>query len=292
MVRNSGKGLDPVANTRHKILPMIRSAVTLSLVSEARGGPFVYWDDPEKAFSEAKELGFDAVEVFGPSGAVLREIDMPALSERHEISIAAVGTGAGAVIHGWTLSSADETVRGKAIGFVKEIIDAGAAVKAPAIIGSMQGRHDKGESRDDARLRLGSALQELAAHAASQGVDLFIEPLNRYESNLLNQVEESATWASSLGCPNLKILADLFHMNIEEVDVASALKAAGAGVGHVHFVDSNRRATGMGHTDFAPIVDALKGMGYDGYLSAEAFPLPDSMQAAKATIESFRRYFG
>ena len=221
----------------------------------------MYWDDAAAAFAEAKELGFDAVEVFGPSGSVLDDLKLPSMSARYGLSVAAVGTGAGAVIHGWTLSAKDAGVRSQAIDFVKAIIDAGAAVQAPAIIGSMQGRHDKGESQEEARRRLGDALQTLAAHAAGAGVDLLIEPLNRYESNLLNHVEESAQWAGGLGCSNLKILADLFHMNIEEVDVAAALRGAGASVGHVHYVDSNRRATGMGHTDFAPIADTLKAMG-------------------------------
>ena len=59
-------------------------------------------------------------------------------------------------------------------------------------------------------------------------------------------------------------------------------------IGHVHFADSNRRAAGMGHTDFGPVVAALREIGYAGYLSAEVLPLPDPEAAAKQTIESFR----
>ncbi|HEV3385495.1 MAG TPA: TIM barrel protein, partial [Gemmata sp.] len=65
---------------------------------------------------------------------------------------------------------------------------------------------------------------------------------------------------------------------------------AGPYVGHIHFADSNRKAVGLGHTDFTPIVSALKEIGYEGYLSAEVYPLPDSDSAAKQTIESFRKY--
>ena len=72
--------------------------------------------------------------------------------------------------------------------------------------------------------------------------------------------------------------------------VAGVLVAAGPHVGHVHFADSNRRAAGMGHTDFAPVVKALREIGYAGYLSAEVLPLPNSTAAAKQTIESFRRH--
>jgi sugar phosphate isomerase/epimerase len=87
----------------------------------------------------------------------------------------------------------------------------------------------------------------------------------------------------------VKLLADLYHMNIEEVNLAEAIRKVGPLVGHVHFADSNRKAAGMGHTDFASIVVALREVGYSGYLSAEVLPLPDSDTAAKQTIESFRK---
>jgi sugar phosphate isomerase/epimerase len=72
----------------------------------------------------------------------------------------------------------------------------------------------------------------------------------------------------------------------------SAIRSAGPHIGHVHFADSNRRAAGLGHTDFTAVVAALREAGYQGYLSAEVFPLPDSTAAARQTIETFRRLMG
>ena len=95
----------------------------------------------------------------------------------------------------------------------------------------------------------------------------------------------------SLKATNVKLLSDLFHMNIEEPDIGTALRAAGSLVGHVHFADSNRQAVGLGHTDFAPIAEALSGIAFNGYASAEVFPLPDGDTAAKRTIASFRKWF-
>jgi sugar phosphate isomerase/epimerase len=80
-------------------------------------------------------------------------------------------------------------------------------------------------------------------------------------------------------------------MNIEEASIADALRAAGDLVGHVHFADSNRRAAGMGHTDFAPIAAALQEIGYAGYAAAEIFPLPDPAAAAEQTVRAFRQHF-
>jgi sugar phosphate isomerase/epimerase len=96
---------------------------------------------------------------------------------------------------------------------------------------------------------------------------------------------------AGLSTRNVKLLADLFHMNIEEIDVAAALRGGGGAIGHVHFVDSNRRPAGCGHLDFAPIVAALREIGYAGYASAECLPWPDGTAAARQTIASFRRHF-
>jgi sugar phosphate isomerase/epimerase len=75
-------------------------------------------------------------------------------------------------------------------------------------------------------------------------------------------------------------------MNIEEPDLAAAIREAGKHVGHVHFADSNRQAMGFGHTDPAPVISALRDIGYQGYLSAEILPLPDPEAAARQTIAS------
>jgi len=117
-----------------------------------------------------------------------------------------------------------------------------------------------------------------------------LEPLNRYETNVLNTVAESISFLKSLRAQNVKLLADLFHMNIEEADTASALHTAGRRLGHVHFADSNRRAIGFGHTNMEAIIAALREIRYDGWLSAEILPLPDSETAAAQTIKAFKQH--
>ncbi|GAB5402691.1 MAG: sugar phosphate isomerase/epimerase [Aureliella sp.] len=270
---------------------MIKSAVTASLVEEARGGPFVYWDGLADAFQNAASLGFDAVEIFAPGPDAVSVDEVKALMDQHSLAVAAVGTGAGMVKHGLSLTDASAEKRQKARDFVRQMIDLGGQFSAPAIIGSMQGRWNNEVSRDTALKWLGDALNQLGDHAAQYNVPLIYEPLNRYETNLITTIAEGADYLSSLGSPNAKLLADLFHMNIEEANLADALRAGGSHVGHVHFVDSNRRGAGMGHMDYAPIADALRDIGYDGYACAEAFPIPDSAAAAKATIETFKQFF-
>jgi sugar phosphate isomerase/epimerase len=270
----------------------IRSSVTVSLVPEARGGPFVFWDDLPAACRKAKALGFDAIEVFPPSADAPELTELPALLSDHGLALAAVGTGAGWAREKLHLCLPDLTARNKARDFILSIVDFAGPLGAPAIIGSMQGRSGgEGVDATTARRFLCDALEEVGAYAATYGVPLIYEPLNRYETNLATTVAAGVELLDALSTTNVKLLADLFHMNIEEQDIAGALRAGGAHVGHVHFVDSNRRPAGLGHTDFAPIANALRAIRYSGFVSAEAFPYPDPDAAAQATIDAFRRHF-
>jgi sugar phosphate isomerase/epimerase len=270
---------------------MIRSAVTVSLVPEARGGPFVFWDDLPGACSAAAEIGFDAVEVFPPGPDAVAPATLRKLLEDNGLALAAVGTGAGWVKQKLHLCLPDAAARQKARGYIRAIIDFAGPFGAPAIIGSMQGRFGDGVDQPTALKYLSDSLEELGEHARQYNVPLVFEPINRYETNLINTIEAGLKLVQPLSTKNVLLLADLFHMNIEEVDTAAALRAGGAFIGHVHFVDSNRRPAGMGHIDYQPIVEALHAVGYNRFASAEALPWPDSASAAKQTILAFRKYF-
>jgi sugar phosphate isomerase/epimerase len=276
---------------KRNIIPMIQSAVTVSLVNEARGGPFVFWDDLPAACRNASKLGFDAVEIFAPSPNAVDLETLKSLLKELRLHVAAVGTGAGMVIHKLSLTDPNADRRNAAREFIRQIIGFGAAFGAPAIIGSMQGKWGGDVSRDAALNLLAEALDDLGRFAESHSVPLFYEPLNRYETNLINTVDAGVMLLDSLATKNVKLLADLFHMNIEEADIAAAIRHGSGHIGHVHFVDSNRKAAGLGHLDFAPIAAALKDIGYQGYASAEAFPLPDSQTAAAETMTAFKKYF-
>ncbi len=268
----------------------MRSAITVSLVSETKGGPFVFSEGLGEACTQAAALGFDAIEIFPPAAddAALGEVSP--LIARHGLAVAAVGTGAGWVRHKLTLTSASADIRAKAREFIRSIIDFAGRFNAPAIIGSMQGRWEGDVRRESALTWLGEALDDLGAHAARHNVPLLYEPLNRYETNLFNRLGDAAAWLRTTRHGNVRLLADLFHMNIDEANSAAALREAGSLIGHVHFADSNRRAIGMGQTNVAPIVAALRDIGYKGYLSAEIFPLPDAAAAARQTIAAFRKF--
>jgi len=265
----------------------MRSAVTITLLPEAKAGPFVFADLREGCRA-AKDLGFDGIEIFPPSAEAVREA-IPVLRE-HGLPLAAVGTGGGAVRHKLSLTHPDRDNRERAREFVRSLIDVAAESGASAIVGSMQGSWTEFDRELTLRL-LANSINKLGDYAESRGVLLLYEPLNRYETNLLNTLADAAGFLGQRATRNVRILVDLFHANIEEADMAASIRAHARYVGHVHWADSNRRAAGLGHTDFAPIAAALRDSGYGGYISAEVFPLPDPQSAARHTIESFRKHF-
>jgi len=276
---------------------MIKSCVTISLVPSLAGGPWVYWDDLGISIPKAKAAGFDGVELFTASADAVSPDRLAQLLDENGIELAAVGTGAGKALHQMHLVSPDKEIRRKARDFIRAMIDFAAQFNAPAIIGSMQGCLEQGvlrkESvgqRQQALDWLAESLDELGQKAAACGVNLLFEPLNRYESDMVNTLGDGVRLIKSLSCKNVLLLADLFHMNIEEESIADSIRTAGCYIGHVHFVDSNRRPAGMGHINLADVAVALRDIDFNGYASAEALPYPDPDAAAAQTMSAFREF--
>ncbi|MHC4121778.1 MAG: TIM barrel protein, partial [Planctomycetota bacterium] len=219
---------------------MIKSCTTISLVPSLAGGPWIYWDELQISIPKARDAGFDAVELFTASADAVDSDMLFRLLDENEIRLAAVGTGAGKVLQRLHLVSPDANVRRRACDFISDMIEFGARFGAPAIIGSMQGTLEAGVHREQALAWLAEGINELGHKAAEYGVDLLLEPLNRYESDMVNTLSDGVKLIESLSCSTVFLLADLFHMNIEEESIAGSIRSAGKRIGHLHFVDSNR----------------------------------------------------
>jgi sugar phosphate isomerase/epimerase len=268
------------------------TSLTVSLVPEARGGPFILWDPLPVACSKAKALGYDAIEIFPPSA---EGVDAAALEKGlrdHGLQLAAMGTGAGAVLRKLTLTSPDADVRRQGRDFINSIIDFAGRFGAPAILGSMQGRYGGPVDKSAALNYLRPALEEFGERAKKAGTTFLLEPLNRYEGNVISTIGDAVDLIRSLSTRNVTVLADLFHMNIEESDLPAALRSGAHHIGHVQLADSNRRPAGHGHTNFRAVAMTLDSIAYRGYLSAEALPWPDPDSAARLAMDGIRKYFG
>ncbi len=188
------------------------------------------------------------------------------------------------------LTNPDPAIRRRAIGTLKGLIDTAAALGATRLnVGRVRGFIAEGEERDVAEARFFEAISECARHASASEITIVLEPVNRYEINYINSVwPEGVDVVSRLGMANVKLMPDVFHMNIEDASIAGSLKAAGSHVGYVHLADSNRWAPGQGHTDFRAILEALESIGYDDWAAVEILPYPSADEAAQQAVDYLR----
>lgn len=252
--------------------------------SEARGAPLLLRGDLAAAFRQAAAWGCQGVELHLRRAEDVDASLIKRLAADYALSIPTLGTGMAATLDGLTLADPDPAVRARALQRLRGHIGLAAEVGSAITIGSLAGKLCGRVPRSQALESLG----EVCRAAAPLGVTVLIEPLNRYENDYINTLAEAMGVIAEVGAPNLKLLADTFHMNIEEVDLAASLQAAGASLGHVHLADSNRRAPGHGHLSFRPVLEALARIGYQGWLSFEVLPLPDPARAVRDGMATVR----
>ena len=147
---------------------------------------------------------------------------------------------------------------------------------------------------DEDRKVLLEALAELATHAAAEGVWLAVEPINRYEDFMVNRIDQAVSLGEEVeretGVGSVRVCADLFHMNIEEDDLAAAILAAGPRIAHVHVDDTNRLQPGTGHMPVAAVFDALRAVGYDDWLTFECRLRGAPEEALPASTRFLRQF--
>ena len=140
---------------------------------------------------------------------------------------------------------------------------------------------------EDRRVLL-DALEELGELAEREGTLVLLEPLNRYEDHMLNRVEQAAELCEAVGRPSVKVMGDLFHMNIEEDDLDETIKQADDYLAHVHLADSNRVQPGAGHTNFAGAFEALRSVGFEGYMAMECGIRGDAREVLPEVVRHLR----
>ena len=256
--------------------------------SVARFAPILWRGRVEDAFELAAELGYDGVELHLRSPDDIELEVVRALQEKHGLGVPTIGTGMAAGEDGLTFSDPDSEVRRRAVARVTEHIRLAAIIGSAVTIGLIRGKLGTDQQRQARRAVMLECIRECCRVAAAEGVILFLEPLNRYEADDVKTLDQAAELIQELKAPNLKLLADIYHMNIEEVDIAASLRRHAAVLGHVHLVDSNREVPGHGHVDMRASLQALCVADYQGYVCFEVLPLPDVRQAASDGIRTVR----
>ena len=234
-------------------------------------------EDVARSTERLARLGYDAMEIEGE----------PEKHDPKQVKKAAADAGLqiSSVCPNFTpnrdLSHPDTNRRAEAQRYLRSLADFAVEVGAPLFIVAPTAYlrvKPVTDPRDEWRWAV-EGLRGAGEYAGSLGVDLSLECWNRYGTYMLNRLQEGARMWRETGLSNGGVMADTFHMNIEERSPVDAVRALGGLLNHVHLSDSNRLAPGLGHIDFAGLIRVLEEMGYGGYLAFELIPeLPNLLE--------------
>ena len=250
--------------------------------------PIVFCGPVEAAFRQAALIGYDGVEVHLRDPDDISRSAVAALRADTGLEVTTLGTGIASFEYGIHFAHPDEAVRRQAVAHVEKFVGLAAELGSCITIGMFNGTVGRGEDREERRKAAIENIAQCTATASKEGVQILFEPLNRYENDYINTVADAMNIIEEIGLSNIKVLADTFHMNIEELDIAQTLRDNIQHLGYVHLVDSNRQMPGKGHTPIPDIVRALNDGGYTGYVSFECLPIPSPETVAKEAIEYVR----
>lgn len=191
---------------------------------------------------------------------------------------------------GVKLAEKDPELRIRNINLMKEQLDNAKFLGAVGLgLGYIRGEHSEDETEEDAKKRIADALFEIGEYADNIGSSILLEPINRYEINTINSAQSAVDFIRNNNLKGVTLQLDMFHMNIEDKSIPYAIEYAKELISNVHISSSTRHAVGTGHFDFKEVTDALKKVGYDGFLTLEAFS-NDADETLKLTAENVRKY--
>lgn len=235
------------------------------------------------------ELGFDGVELAIRDPKAIDAAGIIAQVSQFNLAVSAIGTGQAWGEEGLSFTDPDRTVREKAVDRVISHLDFAANAGAIVIIGLLRGVVRSTVKLESANAWMFEAFSECCRAAAAKGVKIAFEPINRYETSLINSVREGLAFIDKVGAPNLGMLLDTFHMNIEEPSIEESIKLARDRMFHFHYADSNRMYPGAGHIDFGAVLEAVRDTGYKGFVSGEHRPDPDSAFSAAKGLDYLKK---
>lgn len=239
-------------------------------------------DSDADAFDRVARMGYDFIEVC---------IEDPTLLSSSWVAENAARTGLGVSVCGAfgparDISNEETSVRASARDYLELCVDFAAAVGSPHVAGPMYAttgvaRLLSSDARTSQRRRAVDGLRAIADYAGERGVKLAIEPLNRFETDLVNTLAQGVELCELIDCPNVGLMIDSFHMNIEEKSIGDAIRSAGPYVFHVQVSENDRGTPGSGHVPWDDLFSALSDIGYTGQIAVESF-LPTVEEIARA----------
>ncbi len=242
--------------------------------------------DLDANLAKISGYGYDGVELAIRDPKLIDLAELEKILNKYSLKVPALGTGQAWGEEGLSFTDPDPNIRQAAIERIQSHIRIAEKFDAVIIIGLIRGVLKPEITHPQAMDWLTQALQQCCANAQEHGVRLALEPINRYETSLINNVQEGLELISNVGAVNFGLLLDTFHMNIEEPQIEESIRLCDQHIFHFHVADSNRWYPGGGHLNFNSILSALKQTGYNGFVSGEFLPLPDGSTAAIKSMET------
>lgn len=261
----------------------MKFSVVLSL-QPASFAAATFKGDLETNLRQIAGLGYAGVELAVRDPALVNLAALSDLVARYRLQVPAIGTGQAWGEEGLSFTDPDPQIRQAAISRIQSHIPLARHFGAVIIIGLVRGIVKPGVAAQQAAEWLVQALQTCSRAARASGVRLALEPINRYETTLVNDMAGGLDLIHSVGEPNFGLLLDTFHMNIEEPSIEDSIQTCAEHIFHFHVADSNRWHPGAGHLDFTSILTTLARTGYTGFVSGEFLPHPDAFTAAEKAI--------
>jgi sugar phosphate isomerase/epimerase len=237
---------------------------------------FVVFRGLESSIQKASEFGYHGIELAVSCAADAGTANLGKWLAKYDMEISAISTG---LVYAGKGISLLETPSA-AVPLFLELIDVAADFGGQVNIGRSRGFRKK-LSIDEAADKLKRILLPIAEHASRKGVKLLLEPVNRYEIDWINSVEEGAYVLDRINMECIGLMPDVFHMNIEDQSIGASFIKHKKYIKYIHLADSNRRAPGWGHLDFNEVFSSLRNIGYDEWVSVEILPVPDPDKAAE-----------
>jgi sugar phosphate isomerase/epimerase len=242
----------------------------------------------------ARRAGFDGIELRGTEDWNGRMEEFRSARERGAVFSSVC------LISDRFIGDFDADRRREAVSHMKDLLSGiaelgGTGAVTPAAYGLASKRlppFTVPRTEEEDRRVLIEGLEELGEHAEREGTLVLLEPLNRYEDHMLNLVGGAAELCDAVGRPSVKVMGDLFHMNIEEDDLGGSIRAAGDHLAHVHLADSSRLQPGTAHTDFAGAFAALREIGFGGYMALECGIRGEPEEVLPETVKHLRSLMG
>ncbi len=239
-------------------------------------------DEHLELVGRVRELGFDVLELAVEDTDAVSPEQWRAAGDAAGISFAVCG----AFGPERDLSHEDARIRGLALEYIETLVDIAAVLGAPTVAGPLYSAVGKTrmvgpEVREQQRVWAAEGIREAADYAAAHGVRLAGEPLNRFETDLVNTAEQALELCNRVGRDNVGLHLDTFHMSIEEKSLPDAIRSAGDRLFHFHACENDRGTPGTGHVPWGEVVRALDEIGYEGQLVIESFT-PAVQEIARA----------